>query len=57
MIAFYRTPTGKKALTLLPELMQKGAALGASVGQAHEAELVQMIEEKKKILDAETPKR
>ena len=38
-------------------LMQKGAALGASVGQAHQAELVQMVKDKKRILDAVIPKQ
>jgi len=53
LMAFYRTPVGQKALTLLPELMQKGAAIGAAVGQAHQADLVKMVEEKKQQLDAE----
>ncbi len=53
MIAFYRTPTGKKALTKMPELLQKGAQIGAEIGKAHQAELAQMVREKQKQLDAE----
>jgi len=53
MIAFYRTPTGRKALTKLPELFQKGAAVGAEIGKAHQAELERMVREKQKQLDAE----
>ena len=52
MIAFYRTPTGRKALTKLPELYQKGAAVGAEVGQAHQDELKTMILERKAQLEA-----
>lgn len=53
MIAFYRTPIGKKALTKLPELFQKSALVGAEVGQAHQDELKAMILERKAQLDAE----
>ncbi|HXU34132.1 MAG TPA: DUF2059 domain-containing protein [Thermoanaerobaculia bacterium] len=53
MIAFYRTPTGRKALTKLPELFQKGAAVGAEIGKAHQAELAEMVRAKQKELDAE----
>ncbi len=53
LIAFYRTPTGKKALTKLPELFQKGAAIGAEIGKAHQPELMEMVREKQKQLDAE----
>ncbi|MEP7009759.1 MAG: DUF2059 domain-containing protein [Acidobacteriota bacterium] len=52
MIAFYRTPTGKKALTKMPELFQKGAQIGAEIGKAHQAELQQMVRDKQKELDA-----
>lgn len=52
MIAFYRTPTGKKALTKMPDLFQKGAAVGAEVGQAHQDELKTMILERRAQLEA-----
>jgi len=37
--AFYTTPTGRKLMQKLPELMAKGAELGEQVVQAHMAEL------------------
>jgi hypothetical protein len=46
--AFYRTPTGKKALEKMPILMQKGGELGAKRVQENSAELKQMIEEELK---------
>jgi uncharacterized protein len=52
MIAFYRTPTGKKALTKIPELFQKGAQIGAEIAKAHQAELAEMVRAKQKELDA-----
>lgn len=42
--AFYQTPTGKKTITKMPELMGKGAQLGASRVQENIAELNGMIE-------------
>src|SRR5262249_4926596 len=35
MIAFYRTPTGQKAIKMIPELMAKGGALGQSRDQEY----------------------
>jgi hypothetical protein len=46
--AFYRTPSGQKVLTKLPEVMHQGAAIGARLAMAHTAELEQMILEKSK---------
>ncbi len=43
MIAFYKTPTGQKVLTLMPELMQRGSKIGADVAQEHSAELQEML--------------
>ncbi len=43
--AFYSTPTGKKAISKMPELSSKGAQLGASRVQAHTQELQDMIKE------------
>lgn len=51
--AFYRTSTGKKALEKMPELMQKGAAIGMEVAKAHQAELETMLLERQKQLEAE----
>ncbi len=43
MIAFYQTPTGKKAVEALPRLQQQGAMLGQQKVADHTAELEQMI--------------
>ncbi|MBL8794723.1 MAG: DUF2059 domain-containing protein [Planctomycetia bacterium] len=43
--AFYRTPTGKKAVEKLPVMFQKGAELGVKRVQENSAELKRMIEE------------
>ena len=45
IIAFYKTPTGKKAAQKLPALMRKGAQLGAKRVQANLGELKEMIRE------------
>jgi hypothetical protein len=45
MAAFYRTPTGQKAMAKMPELTQRSAMIGAQLGQAHSEEL-------KKLMDA-----
>ena len=39
LIAFYKTPTGQKAITVVPSLMQKGAQIGQSRVQEHLPEL------------------
>lgn len=44
LIAFYRTPTGQKALTLLPELASQGAQFGAIEARARQSELQQLIQ-------------
>jgi len=51
MIAFYTTPSGRKALTMLPELMQKGAEIGAGLAAEHQAELATMIEKRRAELE------
>ncbi|MDG9669016.1 DUF2059 domain-containing protein [Hahella sp. CR1] len=43
IVAFYQTETGQKAIQKMPELMSKGAQLGASRVQANIQELQQMI--------------
>jgi hypothetical protein len=48
VIAFYRTPTGRKVLLKLPEVMQKGAAIGAKLALAHTPELEKMLTEQSK---------
>jgi hypothetical protein len=44
LIVFYRTPTGQKALTLLPELVSQGAQLGMIEARARQSELQQLIQ-------------
>ncbi len=44
--AFYRTPTGIKAIKLMPSLMEKGGQLGAQKVEENIQELQQMIEKK-----------
>ena len=51
LIAFYETPTGRKLVKIQPELMQKGAALGAELGAQHSAELDAMIRARAAELD------
>jgi hypothetical protein len=55
MIAFYRTPTGKKAVSKLPELMQKGMSLGTEAVQKHSAELAEMITQRQRELEKKPP--
>lgn len=56
MLGFYRTPTGQKALAVMPELMRRGAALGAQVAREHLPELEQMIRERDAELKKVAPK-
>jgi hypothetical protein len=44
LTAFYKTPTGKKAVRQMPTLLQKGAELGASRVREHMGELMQMLQ-------------
>ena len=53
LVAFYKTPTGKKAISLMPELMQQGAQLGANEAQKHVPRLQQMIEARRAEIAAE----
>jgi hypothetical protein len=46
--AFYRTPLGQKTVTKMPELFQKGAALGQKAVQDHLPELQEAIAKKMK---------
>jgi len=45
LVAFYRTPIGKKTLHELPALMQQGAQIGMARVQAHADELNAMMQE------------
>jgi hypothetical protein len=55
MIAFYRTPTGQKAIKMIPELMAKGAALGQSRVQENREELQRMIQKRQKEIESHHP--
>ncbi len=55
MIAFYRTPTGQKAIKMIPELMAKGAALGQSRVQENREELQRMIRRRQKEIESHHP--
>jgi hypothetical protein len=45
LVAFYKTPVGKKALSEMPSLMQQGAELGMERVQAHMGELQAMLQD------------
>jgi hypothetical protein len=45
LIAFYKTPTGQKAIQKIPELMNRGGRLGAQRVQENFPELQRMVEE------------
>lgn len=49
--AFYATPVGQKTIQKMPELMAKGAQLGAQQVQDNMAELQQMIQEEAKRIE------
>jgi hypothetical protein len=57
IVAFYKTPTGKKALTQLPVLFEQGAKIGQELVEKNQAELEAMIEVRRKELEKaeETP--
>ena len=53
MIEFYRSPTGRKSVLLMPALFRAGSQLGMELAQAHKAELIDMLrqaEEQKQAL-------
>ncbi len=45
IVAFYKTPVGKKSLQQMPMLLEQGAAIGAKRVQDHMPELQKMLEE------------
>jgi len=50
---FYKTPVGRKAVRLLPELMARGARVGQERVQEHMAELQELVLQRKKELEGE----
>jgi hypothetical protein len=51
LIAFYNTPVGKKTITKLPILMQKGAQIGMSKVRMNQNELRDMLQAEAKRLE------
>jgi hypothetical protein len=45
LMAFYETPTGKKTIEIMPQLMAQGAQIGSARVQENMAELQAMIKE------------
>jgi hypothetical protein len=43
LVAFYKSPLGQKALSVLPEVTKQSAEIGIRLGQEHSAELQEMI--------------
>lgn len=50
LAAFYRTPTGAKAIARIPVLMSRGSQIGERRVRANQAELVRMIQEEQQRL-------
>lgn len=46
LVAFYRTPVGRKTAAISPELAKKGALIGAEAAQAHLPELQKMVQDR-----------
>lgn len=55
MIAFYQTPTGKKAIREMPKLMQAGAEIGQQRLKEHMPELMQALQKREMEGKAPTP--
>ena len=45
LVAFYKTPTGKKSVSVMPELAQKGSQLGMNKVMPHIDELIKIVQE------------
>jgi hypothetical protein len=52
---FYASPTGRKALELVPSLMQKGGEIGQAQVEAHMPELLKMIQDQTDRMKAAEP--
>lgn len=53
--AFYKTPLGAKTLRVLPEIMQRGAKIGADLALEHQHELQRMIQQRAAELEQVQP--
>ena len=54
LIAFYRTPTGRKVVAVTPELTQRGAAIGSEVAQQFMPQLEVMVRARAEELSKKT---
>jgi hypothetical protein len=43
MLEFYRSPTGRKSVLLMPTLFRESSQLGMELAQAHKEELIEML--------------
>lgn len=48
MLEFYRSPTGRKSVLLMPTLFREGSQIGMELAQAHKPELIEMLREAQK---------
>ena len=55
LVAFYRSPVGKKTAAINPELARKGAMVGAEAAQKHLPELQKMMQAKMAELQGTNP--
>lgn len=55
MTAFYRSPTGQKALTKMEGLFRECAEIGQKLAERHQGELQEMIRQRAKELQRTTP--
>ncbi|HKH49851.1 MAG TPA: DUF2059 domain-containing protein [Thermoanaerobaculia bacterium] len=55
LIAFYKTPTGRKSLEKMPEVMQESFRLGQEIAEQHKGELQTMIQARVKELARARP--
>ena len=51
LTAFYRTPTGQKALIEIPNLWSKATTVAAALARAHSSELQDLIRERKQEME------
>ncbi len=55
MLAFYNSPTGRRTIAMLPEVMQKSTTIGLDLVQRHGADLAARIKERAEQLNAAKP--
>lgn len=52
MLEFYRSPTGRKSVLLMPTLFREGSQIGMELAQAHKPELIEMLREAQQVPQA-----